>query len=290
MGQIEKAHHFSRLGTSLLRLPSPEEAGLAQAFEAGEPFPNIVLDNVLAVGPEDIEQSFPDAEWPHWHAFQEHYQQNKRQGSAIETFPPLLKQIVQELSEPKFLRFLEQVTGIRALLVDPYLNGAGLHYSGPGGVLMPHIDFHMLRELGLFRRLNVIIYLNEEWQPDWGGCLKLYEKGKTQPTRTIVPEFGRMVIFRTDAKSVHGFPDPVVEGRWRKSIALYYYTSEEAAAFSGDTTTYWQEHGELGVRGKLSLSTYRWLLRFSTLFSRLAHAANPHMRAGQKSERKAARD
>ena len=43
----------------------------------------------------------------------------------------------------------------------------------------------------------------------------------------------------TDDRSVHGFPEPVRgEGHWRRSIALYYYTSTEAPGFSGDTTTY----------------------------------------------------
>jgi Rps23 Pro-64 3,4-dihydroxylase Tpa1-like proline 4-hydroxylase len=189
----------------------------------------------------------------------------------------LLRDITEEMISPRFLRFLEKVTGIDALLADPHLIGGGLHLSGPGGVLMPHTDFHTLREFWLFRRLNVILYLNEDWQEDWGGSLKLYRKGKKEADRAIVPIFGRMVIFCTDARSVHGFPGPIADGHWRRSIALYYYTAKDTAIWGGDNTTYWQEHGEAQTASQVArLFAFRAIRKASEILSRTAHRFNPH--------------
>ena len=263
----------------LLRLPSDDHVNdLATSFAQATPYPFITFDDVLTVSPDDIQRSFPDKDWPHWNLLGEAYQRNKRSADRIEKFPPLLKQLTHELSTPTFLTFLQKLTGISGLLPDSFLNGGGLHLSGPGGLLMPHVDFHRLKEFALFRRINVLIYLNTEWEADWGGCLKLYEKGKKDPARTIVPAFGRMVVFRTDGSSVHGFPDPVTDGHWRKSLALYYYTSQEASTWSGDGNTYWQQHEQVGTSGKVGLAAYKGLLKASEKLSRLAHRFNPHTR------------
>ena len=48
------------------------------------------------------------------------------------------------------------------------------HSSGPGGVLKPHSDFHNYERLGLFRRLNVLVYLNADWTADDGGSLQMW--------------------------------------------------------------------------------------------------------------------
>jgi hypothetical protein len=45
----------------------------------------------------------------------------------------------------------------------------------------------------------------------------------------VLPVFNRCVIFNTDADSFHGHPEPMTcpEDRYRRSIALYYYTVED---------------------------------------------------------------
>ena len=49
------------------------------------------------------------------------------------------------------------------------------------------------------------------------------------PKKSLLPVINNAVIFRTDADSNHGFPDPIKcpENVRRKSIALYYYTKEK---------------------------------------------------------------
>ncbi|HBS32523.1 MAG TPA: proline hydroxylase, partial [Parvularcula sp.] len=58
--------------------------------------------------------------------------------------------------------------------------------------------------------------------------------------KTIVPEFGRCVVFSTTGESFHGHPAPVAhpEGKPRRSIALYYYTATWTADSRAWTTQF----------------------------------------------------
>jgi hypothetical protein len=163
------------------------------------------------------------------------------------------------------------VTGIDGLIPDPYYEGGGLHCSGPGGVLLPHTDFHHYGRLNLYRRINLLLYLNPEWTESFGGCLELWEKGAKGPAKLVVPDWGTCVIFRTDDDSVHGFSMPVREGHWRRSLALYYYTGQEAARFSGDGYTRWRHDGaQSGGLNRLRLLSYHLLTRAANKLSHIA--------------------
>ncbi len=224
--------------------------------------------------------AFPDVSWPGWDQLGDRYQQNKLSCSDLELIPEPFRALIRELSEPRFLRALEEITGIKQLLPDPYLRGGGLHLSGPGGILSPHTDFHYYRGLSLYRRVNVLVYLNEDWSLQAGGCLSLYDR-QHRIVQTVIPEWGRAVIFRTDDHSVHGFPVPVAEGKWRRSVALYYYTATPTDNFSGDETTYWKEHeAPAGVVRKARFVFYRTLLNLSRGISIFAHVVNPNQGLG----------
>jgi Rps23 Pro-64 3,4-dihydroxylase Tpa1-like proline 4-hydroxylase len=79
-----------------------------------------------------------------------------------------------ELNSAEFLLFLQRLSGIDALIADPYRAGGGLHETRSGGFLMVHADYNRQPETDLDRRMNVIVYLNKDWQPEWGGDLELW--------------------------------------------------------------------------------------------------------------------
>lgn len=141
---------------------------------------------------------------------------------------------------------------------------------------MPHTDSHYYERLRLYRRINVLLYLNPDWEESFGGSLELWEKGETQPAKVVVPTWGSCVIFRTDDRSVHGFSTPVAAGRWRRSLALYYYSSHDMAHFSGDPHIYWQQHGNHSGMNRLRLRAYQLLTGAAQRLSILAHRANPN--------------
>ena len=135
---------------------------LRREFEAAAPFPHLVVDDLLRI-PPDAASAFPDISWPGWNEMRDRYQQNKRSCADLNLIPEPFSALIRELCEPRFLRVLEQITGIKPVLPDPYLLGGGLHLSGPGGILSPHTDFHYHRPLNLYRRINVLVYLNDGW-------------------------------------------------------------------------------------------------------------------------------
>lgn len=247
-----------------------------EAFDAASPFPHLVLDDLLEPSAlASLLDCYPPAEWTGWDRFTDTYQAGKRYCQDIAAMPTPLAELIGELCRPPFLEALSAATGIDALIPDPYLEGGGLHSSGPAGVLAPHTDFHTYTRLGLYRQLNLLLYLNREWSEDDGGSLGFWRKGEDQPSKIVVPTLGRVVLFRTDDRSVHGFTTPVAPGRERRSVALYYYTAAESGQFSGDTTTYWQSHDAPTAWKRLRLLVYKVLLFIARGFAMLAHRANP---------------
>ena len=89
-------------------------------------------------------------------------------------------------------------------------------------------DFLYKRKSKRKRVLNILLYLNSNWQKNWGGSIELWDKNMKSVKKSVLPELNNAVIFRTDTISNHGFPDPIncPENVSRKSIALYYYVRE----------------------------------------------------------------
>ncbi|HEY0562995.1 MAG TPA: 2OG-Fe(II) oxygenase, partial [Methylophilus sp.] len=129
------------------------------------------------------------------------------------------------------------ITNIKGLLPDPYFAGGGLHEISRGGLLGIHADFQVNEGLQLFRRVNVLIYLNKDWKEEYGGMLELWDKAMQAKVVEVAPIFNRCVIFNTDADSFHGHPEPLTtpDGITRKSIALYYYKALDISNETGES-------------------------------------------------------
>jgi len=130
--------------------------------------------------------------------------------------------------------FLEQIsalTGIADLRPDPMHFGGGTHENRDGQELDPHVDYNYINGGELHRRLNLIMYLNDEWNEHWGGNLELHSDPWSpdhNQITSISPLFNRAVIFETTEHSWHGFPRICLpddkKHLSRKSIAIYLYT------------------------------------------------------------------
>jgi hypothetical protein len=115
----------------------------------------------------------------------------------------------------------------KSLVPDPYLEGGGIHQIGTGGYLKVHADFNWNERLNLYRRLNILIYLNDSWDESWGGALELWTSDMARCSKRVPPQSNTMVVFTTDDRSFHGHPHPLAtpDGVHRDSIPLYYYSS-----------------------------------------------------------------
>ena len=136
----------------------------------------------------------------------------------------------------EFISYLEKVTGIQGLIYDPEYHGAGTHNNLHGQGMDVHIDFNLHRTTGFHRRLNLIIYLNENWNPDWGGSLEVHKNPwdlENDYWHTYPCLCNHAILFETNEYSWHGFKNiNLPEDKRhlsRKSLTVYYYTKERPA-------------------------------------------------------------
>jgi hypothetical protein len=136
------------------------------------------------------------------------------------------------VSGTHFQKIMGAITGIPKLLYDPEYHGAGTHENFTGQGMDAHIDFNLHRTTGYHRRLNAIIYLNEEWQESWGGCLELHTDPwnfEDDPTKKFLPLKNHCLLFETNEYSWHGFEPidlPVGKDISRRSFTIYMYTKD----------------------------------------------------------------
>lgn len=199
---------------------------LADEYQNAQPFPSIMIDDLLD---KDLLRyvagHYPSLENKIF--FDRDQERLKYQFAAHEIPDGRIRNLLAELNSQAFLGFLEEMTGITGLIADPYFSGGGLHLTKRGGHLSVHADFNIHKRMRLERRLNLLVYLNDDWLPEYGGELELWDKAMTHCERSVAPLIGRAVVFNTNADSFHGHPDPLAcpPDRDRRSIATYYYTA-----------------------------------------------------------------
>jgi hypothetical protein len=204
---------------------------LSRQYQGASPYPHIVLENFL--DPEVLDDCITEFntlnETDGWINYK-HYNEKKRGLNKLDLLPETIKGTINELNSPEFLEFLSTLTGINDLQKDDQLEGGGIHQSGKGGFLNIHADFTVHpHHRNWQRRVNVLVYLNKDWKEEWGGKLELWDTQMKACETKVLPVFNRCVIFNTDADSYHGHPEPMTcpEDRFRRSIALYYYSVED---------------------------------------------------------------
>jgi len=213
---------------------------LHEQHAGAQPFPHSALDGLWE---EDtlhkILEEWPDDNNPHWykksrpHTYK--WAMNRFEGMGPNTI-----KFLHHLNSPEIVTWLENLTGIPGLVADPGLEGGGLHYIPIGGYLKMHSDFNWHPGLQMRRRVNVLIYLNENWEENCKGILELWNVPMTECIQSVPPAFNRTVVFNTTSNSFHGHPDP--SGAVRKSLATYYYSRDPVENQHG--TLYQKRPGE----------------------------------------------
>lgn len=211
---------------------------LRKHYQTAEPFPHIALDNFLETPVlERALQEFPKADSQDWISYR-HINSNKLGKTDRKTFPPTVGAVIDELNSPQFVQFISELSGIEGLFPDEDLEGGGMHQSTKGGFLNVHADFTAhTHHPDWQRRVNIIVYLNKDWDDAYGGQLELWDKQMTKVMHRVSPIFNRVVIFNCDFDSFHGHPIPMTcpENMSRKSLALYYYTKQDRPVLAKST-------------------------------------------------------
>lgn len=221
-------------------------AQLANAYQSNDPFPNMVVDDFFDLDfLREVASEFPDLSASDAQEFN-NPKEIKWASKGEKTFGPQTRKLMHFLNSEPFLAFIQEVSGIKEKLIgDPYFVGGGQHEIRPGGVLKVHADFNSYPSFNLSRRLNVLVYLNEDWEESYGGHLELWNESMSECNVSILPVFNRLAMFSTTDYSYHGHPNPLTcpPDRRRRSLALYYYSygrpkSELNAAIVSNTTQY----------------------------------------------------
>jgi Rps23 Pro-64 3,4-dihydroxylase Tpa1-like proline 4-hydroxylase len=214
------------------------------AFATAQPFRHVVIEPFL----EEAELRDLTAEFP---SFESGESKNERGETGRKSVQPNIAKLGPPyqrfdrlMQDGSFLDLMSLVTGIPRLLYDPEYIGGGTHENLDGQELDTHVDFNYHPARRWHRRLNLIVFLNPEWEESWGGCLELLPDPWTIG-ESFAPIANRCVIFETTESSWHGFRRiaiPAGRNISRRSIAVYFYTKERPAqeAATSHGTVYYQ--------------------------------------------------
>jgi hypothetical protein len=201
-------------------------ATLASRFQSAQPFPHLVFENLF--NPEQLEAVLNEglvrgkSEWVY------HNTQNiaKLGQKSAATLGEAGYELVSLLHSAPFLYLLSEITGIWNLLPDPYMHGAGYSIIPSEAKFDVHLDANADTTTGLTRRLALLIYLNHDWSPEYGGQLELWGSGDSSQNVVVTPDFNTTVLMEISDRALHGI-NPVREphGRSRVSFMAYYNTS-----------------------------------------------------------------
>lgn len=195
---------------------------LAETYQNNKPFPFVLIDNAFdeLVLEKIVQEVSEITQWNdsvHDNSLKKH--QNEFQYLGEKT-----KELLLYLNTDEFVKQISVMSGILNLLADNTYYGAGVSKISKGGFLNMHADFNWHKHLNLYRRINLLLYLNKDWKYEYNGNLELWDEKVM--VHDIMPVFNRVVIFSTSNKSLHGHPKPLnpPEGRYRYTLSTYYYT------------------------------------------------------------------
>lgn len=223
-----------------------------------DPYRHIVIDNFFepALASACLENFPPlsDASWEHTNDLDIEVKFRTTWKSEFD-IPEGLVEAVRILNSSPVLKAMAQRIGIHKIVPDPYFTGGGLNVTLPGGLLDVHVDGNYHDATGLTRRLNAIVYLNPQWQSEWGGEFGIYDREGKACLKRVEPIFNRLVVFDSHDFSFHGLPEPLncPPGIQRKSLILYYYTKDarpaQDVAVADAHSALWVKRGVRDKRG-----------------------------------------
>jgi Rps23 Pro-64 3,4-dihydroxylase Tpa1-like proline 4-hydroxylase len=231
---------------SLAKLRNDSES-FQKRYAVGKPYPHIVIDDLFE--PEILDRvvsEFPKAENRDWIDWNTDYE-NKATSKGIARLSMFTQIFSLWLNSSEFIEQIKLITGIEDLVPDPLFFGAGLHDMYRGGWLEMHADYTKHPVLPLTRRVNLLIYLNKDWNPNWGGGLELWDSPNPTQKVNYPCFFNRTIIFPTTSKTLHGVPKLLScpPDRGRQLLSIYYWSPAPSAVEEGTLITWASEQNSM---------------------------------------------
>jgi Rps23 Pro-64 3,4-dihydroxylase Tpa1-like proline 4-hydroxylase len=207
-----------------------------QQFLTAKPFPHIAIDGLCDEEKlKELYNNIPEIETT---SADYVFAKNKFEKSKFKELGGVFQELYDDLTSLRFKEWISFITN-EDVFIDNTFYGGGIHQGREGSFLDMHADFnyHPLVE-NWYRNLNLLVYINKDWQESYGGHLRLEDERTGVKTEVGVP-FNRLAIMHCRSYTLHGY-DPInfPEGTARTSIAAYAYTIHENN-FEDPRTTVW---------------------------------------------------
>ena len=220
---------------------------LALEFSSKKPFSYVIIDNLCdATRLREALGEIPDPNATGVSKSRDLvFAKNKYESSEFNLISSQFAELKADLLSERFANIVTKIVG-ESIIIDPDFHGGGLHQGGSGSFLNMHADFNYHpSKPKWFRNINALLYLNDNWKPEYGGQLKLKDgRDSTSDIFEIEPLFNRMVIMHTRDYTLHGYDKlSFPEGSYRRSIAVYGYTPQETEGKVRTTVWYPSDGG-----------------------------------------------
>jgi hypothetical protein len=195
---------------------------LRMDYLLADPFPYLVIDNFCDA--QKLEKLYAGIPELSNKSRDYMFANNKFEKSNYRELGPEFDELYRDLSSQRMNDFLSFISHEK-IFVDPVNHGGGLHQGKKNSFLDMHLDFnyHPLHK-GWYRNMNLLLYLNKDWKPEYKGHLKLVDL-RTGDEKELEVPFNRMIIQQTRAYTLHGYEmTHFPPGVYRTSIATYAYT------------------------------------------------------------------
>ena len=154
---------------------------------------------------------------------------------------------IEALYSDQFLRLLKdkfQIPADLELFPDWAFDGGGYVVSPQQAFLSYHADFNFSSQVGMYRVLNVLFYMNDSYVENQGGELHLLDSVSKTVEKRVLPKLNTLIAFKTDDISLHGVSRN--SGSFnRRSFNIYYYAKSPVSINQSSVPhkTLWVEFG-----------------------------------------------
>lgn len=195
------------------------------------PYPHIINYNFLPMCMiESVKQQYDDVLNNNTWDIYDNPLEHKRSYNKLKD-NEVFKQVIEYVGSKDFVELLQKTFDIEDIELDRDMYGAGFHNHERGGFLSTHLDYEINPHTFKKRYLNLIIYLNHDWEKSYNGYTELWNSDCTRCEVEVIPEFNKALIFRTDNLSWHGVTKKIncPDNMSRKTIAFYYVSKKSYA-------------------------------------------------------------
>lgn len=241
----------------MIRFEKFDTSSMHRKFIVAKPFPHLIIDDLFDL---DIFESLSDdldgfynlnkGDGTRWNTMAE----SGKWGSTGVELPKSLETLNTILKSPKFIHFIEEITGFKNLKVTSNINGSSFsffHAMQPGSFLAPHTDHTRDLNKGPYHVANIIFYMSKKWDPNWGGGTTIFSpKNKLQSDIEFRPN--RALIFMHSPNSIHGTQGVSKDADYQRYSIYYDFYSSSNAPF---------DHLNLEKKIILNDSPHRFYLR-----------------------------